>query len=610
MLDFAPPAEGLSARHTAANNRLWVLADPAWYFASQQLPTGTFGTQADEIACYKLWDWKFDDKDIPRKAGPVMAACPRWSGGDDNHYTSEQDTTDAMLLMYLRTGQRAFFEGAEAWANYFMDLQTWRTDGWRYKDGGVWWTAGGPLGNRPQRKKDPVSGLFNGVPGPGNSKPPFTKESSTDLWFMADAKECSCHNWGEGLVEYYMITGDRDAYEAAMDAVEQNFDTQKRAFGKTPGKAAGYSRDFTRSSYLTNAARLIAPTDPFVVEASDYLAACFLQRPDKEPRGFMNSPNPLNKHYDWPRAQKPKSAPADWDEQKETEKVVEKWFAGFVGKQGLDEMKRLGVTIDYKTGQLTDPKTGAKWYPIVEPHTWMFPPESRAMELYYRETGNEDAMDWVIAFGQAAAYVLYQPKHGNLSYGRFLADFPLKGVNNDLASWLLPDDCKNGEGNDTVTGKPVGINGYLAQFYPDLPARAYMYCGEPFLKQRAYDFWYYGSHRGYNATKMHAIGKVGLWANVQTTHSESVCFSGKTFYEFAHPRTDTEAPAAVADLTVTVSGDKATVSFTAPADKGGKVARYQVKCADKDDRQLRGVPEGLRRQQGRHGMQLVDGSQR
>jgi hypothetical protein len=33
---------------------------------------------------------------------------------------------------------------------------------------------------------------------------------------------------------------------------------------------------------------------------------------------------------------------------------------------------------------------------------------------------------------------------------------------------------------------------------------------------------------------------------------------------------------------VTVAGDKATVSFTAPADEGGgKVVRYQVKCSDK-----------------------------
>jgi len=241
---------------------------------------------------------------------------------------------------------------------------------------------------------------------------------------------------------------------------------------------------------------------------------------------------------------------------------------------------------------LTDPKTGAKWFPLVEPHTWMFPPMSRAMELYYRITGNTDARDWVIAYGQAAAYVLFQPRHGNLSYGRFLADFPAKGVNKDWASWVLPEDAKDGEGLMTgpdgkpvldARGKtvPITINGYLAQFYPDVPARAYMYCGEPFLRQRAFDFWFWGSHRGYNTPKLNKVGGVGLWVNCQTTHSESVCFTGKTFYEFSHPRTDTDPPAAVTDLAVKLNGDKATVTFTAPADKGGNVACYQVKCASR-----------------------------
>ena len=36
-----------------------------------------------------------------------------------------------------------------------------------------------------------------------------------------------------------------------------------------------------------------------------------------------------------------------------------------------------------------------------------------------------------------------------------------------------------------------------------------MLTGEPFLKQRAYDYWFGGSNRGYNATKMHDLGGVG-----------------------------------------------------------------------------------------------------
>ncbi|MHC4915668.1 MAG: hypothetical protein ACYTGB_09265, partial [Planctomycetota bacterium] len=63
---------------------------------------------------------------------------------------------------------------------------------------------------------------------------------------------------------------------------------------------------------------------------------------------------------------------------------------------------------------------------------------------------------------------------------------------------------------------------------------------------------------------------------------ESVYVTARTFYIHARDRKDGEPPAAIKDLTVSVQGDKATVSFTAPADAGGgKVARYQVKCSGK-----------------------------
>ena len=549
VIDFQAPAAAaeLSPKAKEARSRPHVMAPPAWYFETEALPVGRFGTQADEIAAYEKWGWKFNPGDAPRRPTGQLTNMPRWSGGDDNHYTSEQDTTDSLLLMYLRTGQRSFHDATETWTNYFLDLQCWRTDGWRYKDGGVWWCKGGPLGNRPQRGKDPMTGLHNGVPAPWAKefKPPFVKEAVLDLWFLANAKECYCHNWGEGVSEWFLITGDRDALEAAVDCVEQNYDTQKRAFGKTPGKPAGFSRDFTRSSYLTNAVRLCLPTDPYIVEASDYQARVYLEQPAKEPRGFLNGPS----------------------------KIDMKTIGQKTGAKGVAKMQELGVTLE-ADGKLSDPKTGAKWMPVADPHTWMFPPLSRAMENYYRITGNEDAHDWVIAFGQAAAYVLFQEKHGNLAYGDFLVDFPTKGFAWDRHSWNLPDDAKDGKGER--------INGYLARFWPDVPARAYYFSGEPFLKKRAYDFWYYGSHRGYNAAEMHNIGKVGYWINNYTTHDEQVCFTGKTIYIWAHERKDDQPPKAVSDLKASVAGDKATVSFTAPADEGGgKPVRYQVKCSDK-----------------------------
>jgi len=573
VFDFAAPGEtaALSAKAKRARARLWAMAPPAWYFETEALAVGRFGTQADELACYDRWAWTYEKADAPTGPAHQTARIRRWVAGDDNHFTSEQDTLEALILMYIRTGRRTFFDAAEAWGNYFTDLQTWRTDGWRWRDGGVWW-HGGPAGNRPQRPADPVTGLRNSLPAEWTKQIKtkigvFDRMTCKTLNAQFLMKACYCHNWGEGLAAWFLLTGDRDVLEAAIDTVEQNIDTQRRAFRKVPGKTSGFSRDFTRACYLTNATRMVVPTDPFVVEASDYLARVYLERPNREPRGLVN--------------------PAGWSmygilggtllkqgTDAERQKKFEGWLKGYVGEAGVAEMKRIGVKVDFKTGDLIDPTTGARWQPVVGPPTWMFPPLSRAMGTYCRITGSEDALDWTIAYGQAVARVLFQPKHGNLFYGRMLVDFPAKGVAKDWASWALPEGAKNGEG--------VKISGYLGRCHPDVAARAYSLCGEPFLKQRAHDFWYYSSHRGYNTTKMHNIGGVGRWVNTYTTHGESVCYTGRTFYEWSHPRTDEKPPKPVADVQATVEGKNATITFTAPADEGGgKVVRYQVKCSDK-----------------------------
>ncbi|MBA4389077.1 MAG: hypothetical protein C0404_13935 [Verrucomicrobia bacterium] len=550
-IDFVPAGDP-SVNARAARSLVHAVAPPDWYFdKTESLAVGKFGTQADEMAAYDAWGWKYDKKKAPASSGLWK---PRWIQREDNHFDTEQDSLDALCLMYLRTGSRPFMETAHAWANYHMDLQTWRTDGWQYKDGGVWWmkSKSGPAGNRPQRAADPVTGVRNYITGMK-----VQKESTWWLTFLCDGKECYCHNWGEGLADWFCLTGDRDALESLVDAVEQNYDTQKRAFGKAPGKDCDFSRDFNRSSYMANAARMILPSDPLVVEMSDFLASVYLQRPVREPRGFVNGAKPFNLKW------------CNGDT-----KVVEDWFKGFIGDQGMAEMNKLGITIDVNNGQFADPKSGAKWFPIASPHTWMFPPLSRAMEAYYRATGNEDAHDWVIAYGQAVAHVLFQERHGTLDYGKFLVDAPVKGVAKDHASWVLPPEAKDGEG--------IRIDGYLAQFHPDVCARAYELCGEPLLKQRAYDFWNYGSHRPYGGMKLVNMGSVSTWANIYGEHSEHVCFTGKTFYHWAHPRKDDKPPKAVADLAVAIDGDKAKVTFTAPADEGGgTVARYQVKCSDR-----------------------------
>ena len=550
LIDFDAPAEpaALTAEARRGQHRLHLLATPKWYLQdTEAMPYGKFGTQADEMTCYQTWGWKYDPADAPRRP-PRHRTYGRFFRGIDNHYEPEEDALDQMLIMYLRTGARPYFDNAHAWANYAMDLYAWRTDGWRFKDGGVWW-YGGPKGHRPQRLADPVTGYRNSIPTGwgGKVRRPWTLELVRDNYFLSNSKSCYCHNWAQGLLAWYCLTGERDALAAAIDRVEQDYDTHRRARGQRPGGTDRFSRDFTRASYNAHAARLVVPQDKFVRRASEYFAAVYLRRPTREPRGLVNAAKP------WRR------------------RGLRGGLAAYVGQAGLAELKRLGYRFDESTGRMTDPRTGRSWYVLLNPHTWMFPPLSRAMELYYRLTGNEDAMDWVIAYGQAAARVLFQ-RHCLLTYGRMLVDFPRRGVARDYAAWVTGPENKYAEG--------IVLSGYLARFHPDVCARAYSLCGEPILKERAYKYWFGGSHRGYHTTRMKPLDRVGMWLDYQSTHDGQTDFVGRTIYIWSHPRRDDRPPAAIGDLKVQLQGSTARVSFTAPADHGGgRVARYQLKCA-------------------------------
>ncbi|MFW6157725.1 MAG: hypothetical protein ACOC8E_00035 [Planctomycetota bacterium] len=571
LIDLDAPDDPAELSHTckAARERVWVRVPPDYALHNGHFPFGKFATQADEIACYKVWGWEHDPKNAPNRPRRGRG-YPRYYNGTNNHYTPEEDVLDQLVIMYLRTGGRAYFNSARSWANYFMDRTAWRTDGWRWKDGGVWWYSG-PKGNRPQRTKDPVTGFrnYHHAPWvkPEKVKDPVTYPMAKDLAYLGDCKTCYCHNWAAGIFEWYLLTGDRDALEAGVDRVEQDYDTQRRAKKKIPGKANSFSRGFNRSVYNAQAAGMVLPNDKWIVDVSDYFWQAYFQRPRKEPRGFVNAPGR-------PKALRPPrrrgKSKEEWDRAAAEKKKLENFVKKYAGEPGLEAMKKAGVTFDFETGLWKDPE-GHTWQVLVSPHTWMFPPLSRGVEAYYRRTGDEDAMDWVIAYGQAAARLLYQP-HGTLHYGKMLVDFPQRGVAKDWLNWVT----------DNKLGTGVSSSGFLARFHPDVCARAYSLCGEPLLKQRALDFWRGGSHRRYNSTKPLPFDKVAQWVNFVSDHDGQVDFVLRTFYIWSHPRKDQKPPEPIRDLKVSLEGDVATVTFTAPADQGGGgAARYQVKCSDK-----------------------------
>jgi hypothetical protein len=531
-VDFAVSGD-LDASAQASRERLLAFAPGEWYSQCDALGVGPFGTLEDEKKVYQQWGWKFDEKKLPKSA-PAPHAFVRW---EDNHYESEADSAEALLLMAIRTGQRGFFDQGEAWARYHANLHAWRTDGWVYDDGAIWFPQGGPLGTMPVRK-------------PTNMKYEHWGKGSGDdreLWHLVQAKACYCHFYGAGLVDYFLLTGERDALEAALDLAEQKNSEFRKHRKFAPGKTTiSDTRGFGRGFYVITHLLEAAPDNKFVADLAQLCRDVLWQCPDVDERGF---------------------APCH----------IGTGFGGFDPKKDLSpNMKRFmdqeGIVMDEK-GWLTD-KKGNRWPVVCLGGTWQHGYVDAAAERYARLFGDENMADFAIAFGKFAAKFMLSEKCKQTHYYAYM-DVPLKGQAWDPWKFEPPHtETKDGEG--------CIHSGWYTRFFPDAMARAYSLGGDPALLNRAREFWHYGSKRGYQ-TKTSSAGwdAVGAFAAHVPPKDDSVLSTSRMFYEWSHPRRDSAAPRPIQDLTVVnVGGEKAVVSFTAPADVGGgKVVRYQVKCA-------------------------------
>ena len=531
-MDFAPKGDG-HAQAQAARARLMAFAPAEWYAQCDVFGVGPFGSLADEQRVYERWGWKFDAKQLP-KSPPTPQAFVRW---EDNHYESEADSAEALLLMAIRTGQRGFFDQGEAWGRYHANLHAWRTDGWVYDDGAIWFPQGGPLGTKPARK-------------PANFKYQHWGKGSGDdqeLWHFVQAKSCYCHFYGAGLVDAFCLTGERDFLEAAQDLVEQKHSEFRKHRQFTPGKTTlSDTRGFGRGFYVITHLLEALPENAFVRDLARLCRDVLWQCPNLDERGF---------------------APCH----------LGTGFGGFDLKRDLPPdmrafMDRDGVNLDDK-GWLTD-RAGQRWPVVCLGGTWQHFYVQAAAERYARLFGDEDMADFADAFGRFAAKFLLSEQCKQTWYYAYM-DVPRKGHPWD--PWQFqPAHTSTRDGDGCVH------DGYYTRFFPDAIAKAFSLTGEPALLARAREFWHYGSKRGYQKPRLSAgWDAVGAFATHVPPKDDTVLSTSRLFYEWAHPRQDTEPPAPVTDLRVTRLGPgKAEIRFTAPADRGGgRVARYQVKCA-------------------------------
>jgi len=430
--------------------------------------------------------------------------------------------------MFLRTGKRGFFDEAEAWVRYHMDLQTWRTEGWQWKDGGIWFPQGGPPGNRPIRGKANLDFVH------------WNKGTNTDrtLWRLAMAKSCYCHFYGAGLVDWFCLTGDREALLAAIDNCETKWDEFTHYRNFTPGKSdLGSTRGFGRGFYVAVRTWMVQPDNQMLQKLVNLCRDTFVNLPE------------------------------DYLDERGVYAVVGNQYPDRYITEGIKEyMAKNGITAD-KTGILRD-STGSSWKWKDIGGTWMIAYIQSACNLLAEQTGDEDMMDYAIASGNFTARFMLSPVARQTWYYTAL-DIPKKG---DI--W---DEWKYDGQQRNEFGEGPKHSGWYTRFFPDCCARAYTWTGEKYLLEKAREFWSFGNRRGYQTEKLTPKHN---FATHHPPKDDSVLSTTRLFYEYSHPRTDVYPPTPIEDLTIKrLGGGKAAVSFTAPADVGGKVAKYQVKVA-------------------------------
>lgn len=530
------PAAALFPAARGARNRLWLRAAGEYYSACEVLGVGRFATLEEEKQAYRAWGWTWQPDQEPK---PPAASDDQFVAWEDNHYESEADSVQGLLLMYLRTGGRGWFDLAEAWARYHMDLQAWRTDGWRWKDGGIWFPTGGPQGNRPVRAP------WNFAWGPDWAQRQGNPDCA-DLWRHAQAKSCYCHFYGSGLADYYCLTGEPDALAAALDNVEQKDDEFRHFRQFKPGESAtGEIRGFGRGFEVMMRVLMAQPENDYVRELCHLCARTLWQSPLLDERGFHCSQI---------------GGGQGGMALKNLSPEVRRWM----DEQGITFTTQ-GDTID------TLSQGGKTWKVHAMGGTWQHVYIQNGADLYARYFDDEDMRDFTIAFAQLSARYMLSPKcHQTWYYTYF--DVPARGMVYD--PWVF-------EHTATTDGEGCQHSGWYTRFYPDACAKGYSLTGEAHLLERGRQFWYYGSKRDYQTLHLKGgPGEVGHFAGHVPPKDDTVLEVSRLLYEASHPRADQQPPEPITDLQVRLlEAGQAEVSFTAPADRGGgRVIRYQVKA--------------------------------
>lgn len=270
VVDFADNLSGteMSRRMAVARDPLIALADENYYSFLGAFGHPQFSTWTDEKDANSRWGWTWptpgntwsEEHSRPR----VPDLYPSWSVVDAT-LDPESDDLWQNEVMFARVRIPFFLDRLRAWARYMAWEWTFRSDDFTYA--GAW---------------------NNVLDGPGTvPRTPVIQPSLTaaDNQFIANnvrrGKASPSHMWNAGVLDFYYLTGRRDALEAAIDVAEQ-----ARRYFVWQTQGVGGNARFPARCLLILTRTWEATNDPQWKTAADHVLSLFLQSPRYDTRGF------------------------------------------------------------------------------------------------------------------------------------------------------------------------------------------------------------------------------------------------------------------------------------------------------------------------------------
>jgi hypothetical protein len=467
-----------AARAAALRSKLLLVAPGEWYSETEGLSIGHFGTLADEIACYRKWNWKGWDeaKRYPRLAHNPDAFVPV----EMIHDVSEDDAVEGYLLQFLRTGERGFFDWAEAWAGFYRGHAVYR------RDWGPRWGLEAPRGER----------VNHGLRFDWYSPHQFD-------W--VDSRMHNCHEYGRGLFDYYCLTGEVDALDAGLDLAEEMSAGWQRS--KANGEL-GLGRAFGRQ-FLTVLSAWKVTRDPQWKKIAEHWTNVVLKAGNwDEERGLF--PMTMGIYDDY--------FIRDWAVSQRGRPPIPPRLEKYLKDHGTTVVKERGAVMGVSGQQKWEVRKLTQVFELSACHM--------AFERAARLLGSEAMKQRVVGMARGVRDYYWSTKCQHVIGLPFL-NWPAPGRLFDPGEWIAEHDACPGPG--------ATHSGYSTRYAADIFARAYSFTHDPAWLAWAKRAWDRGAKRGYQ-TKAQAAAEneVGEFAYVRGAHDNTLTeCSARLFYEAA-----------------------------------------------------------------------------